>query len=213
MGILSRKTENYGPRRTPRAGAKLEPAMSPEEQSQLCAIIASRRPRTMVEWGSGGSTIVVPGNFSFIETYVSVEHNAQWHEKVKSASEDPRVVHVLAPPADHAPEPPMFKQGKGKTLPEYVAWSDRCEREPDIMQAYVDSPFQHVEHPDLFLVDGRARRFCIERAWAALKPGGVMVVHDAQRDEYIEKIDEVCGDHAHWMVPWSRGQICVAGKA
>ncbi len=212
MGLFSRSKDNASTRATPGVTPALEPAMSAEEQSQLCAILATRRPRTVIEWGSGGSTLLLPATFDFIETYVSVEHNAAWHERVVQHSSDDRVTHLLVPPVGSAPEPEMFEGGKGKTSPAYVAWSDRGEREPEIMADYVAAPFEHVPHPDLVLIDGRARRFCIERAWAALRSGGVMVVHDAQREQYIEVIDAQCGRAAHWFVPWSRGQICVAAK-
>ncbi|MBV1862124.1 MAG: class I SAM-dependent methyltransferase [Nannocystaceae bacterium] len=212
MGFLSRKTEGESSRATPSARPALEPAMGLEEQSQLCAIYATRRPKTAVEFGSGGSTLLIPGAFDFIETYISVEHNEMWHKQVQEHSKDTRVKHLFEPPASHAPEPAMFKDGKGKTLPEYVAWSERCEREPEIMASYVAAPYALVQHPDLILVDGRARRYCIETAWEALKPGGVLVVHDSQREEYIKVIDEVCGDRAHWLVPFTRGQVCVAAK-
>ncbi len=186
--------------------------MGPQEQSQLCAIYATRRPKTAVEYGSGGSTLLIPETFDFIETYISVEHNATWHKQVQEHSEDARVKHLFAPPASHAPEPAMFLRGKGKTLPEYVAWSERCEREPEIMASYVAAPYALVEHPELIVVDGRARRYCIETGWAALSPGGVLVVHDAQREDIIAVIDEVCGDRAHWLVPFTRGQVCVATR-
>jgi len=44
---------------------------------------------------------------------------------------------------------------------------------------------------DLILVDGLARPDCIRAAPAYLKPGGLLVIDDAQRPEYREAIDGI----------------------
>ncbi|MEM6290435.1 MAG: hypothetical protein AAGA54_04190 [Myxococcota bacterium] len=214
MALFSRKRDPEGP---PRGGLGRElafpPAMSPEEQSQVSAVFAAVRPARVIEWGSGGSTLLLPALYDTIEQYVSVEHNKAWHARVEQHIDASRVEVLFRPPAEADPEPPMFKEGgKGKTLPEYAEWSDRAERDRSIMASYIDAPFERIATPDLTLVDGRARRFCIEAAWSALPSGGVLVVHDAQRGQYIEKIEEVCDGRAEWMLPWSRGQVCVARK-
>lgn len=187
-------------------------AMHPAEFSQLVAVYAATAPKTVVEWGSGGSTIAIPAKFSCIEHYVSIEHNEAWYERVSKKSEDPRVVTLHRPPISSDPEPAMFEQGKGKTRAEYVEWSDRCEVDRSILADYVDAPFEQHEQFDLAFVDGRARVFCIERAWAALRSGGVLVVHDSQRETYKAALRKLDGAHTHWLDPWERGQVCVTHK-
>lgn len=49
--------------------------------------------------------------------------------------------------------------------------------------AYVE-PFKTQGPFDVVLVDGKRRPDCIEAAKTMLKPGGVILLHDAQREEY-----------------------------
>lgn len=186
--------------------------MHPAEFSQLVAVVAAVRPRTMVEWGSGGSTLAIPNTFESIERYISVEHNEGWHQRVTAIVTDPRVTALHRPPHASDPEPEMFGPKGGKTRPEYVDWCARCESDPALMKDYVEAPFSEVDDIDLAFVDGRARVFCIARAWDALRPGGVLVVHDAQRDICKDAVRKLDGVEPVWLEPWSRGQICVAAR-
>ncbi len=188
---------------------ELPAAMGPEELSALTAVYAAVAPARVVEWGSGGSTKAMLSRFAGIERYVSVEHNEMWHARVAQRVADSRLELLHRPPADTAPEPEMFEKSGGKVRAEYVAWAERCENEPEILADYVagpgDGPF------DLAFVDGRARVFCIAAGFAALRSGGVLVLHDAQRDAYHSAM-RACGDPV-FVEPWSRGQICIVRKS
>src|SRR5436190_21746291 len=107
--------------------------MDPVELSQLRAIIETLAPRVCLEWGSGGSTQTLLNSFPFIEEYVSVEHNREWHDKVKAQVTDPRLrlFHVAAD------KPPEFAKPSQKQL---EAWDLRAELEPDVMASYVGLP-------------------------------------------------------------------------
>ena len=189
----------------------LPAAMHPIEFSQLEAIYAAVAPRRVVEWGSGGSTKAVPARFDCIERYVSVEHNANWHARVSGKVSDDRVTLLLQPPAAHDPEPEMFAGRKGQIRPEYVEWTNRCEEDRSVLVEYVEAPSQHVDACDLAFIDGRARNHCIPFAWALLRAGGVLVVHDAQRDLYRPALQSL-GPAPRWLDPWVRGQICIVRK-
>ena len=47
--------------------------------------------------------------------------------------------------------------------------------------------------------------------WGLLAPGGVLVVHDAQRDRYRSALMGL-GPEPCWLDPWVQGQICVVRK-
>ena len=207
-GILSR----LGLTDTPHEAAgdpELPAAMHPIEFSQLLAVIETLAPRRVVEWGSGGSTLAFPRRSPSIERWLSVEHNAAWHERVRGKVDDARVVLELRLPTE--PEPEMFDEGGSTVRPEYVAWAQRCEDEPAILRDYVSCVREHFDELDLAFVDGRARVHCIAAGFALLREGGMLVVHDAQRDIYRAALEGL-GPKPRWLDPWVVGQVCLVRK-
>lgn len=202
LGLARSPTETSGE-------PELPAALHPIEFSQLEAIIAATGPRTVVEWGSGGTTVAVPRRFPEIERYVSVEHNATWHERVSALVDASRVTVEFRPPSAADPEPDMF-DGQGRPIPEYAPWADRCEDDRAILEAYIECP-EAAGAFDLAFVDGRARVHCIAMAWTLLGPGGVLVVHDAQRERYRDTLLGL-GPTPRWLDPWVHGQICIVRK-
>ena len=178
--------------------------MDPIELSQLRAIIETLAPRVCLEWGSGGSTQTLLESFPFIERYVSVEHNKEWHDKVKAQVTDPRLslFHV-------APDQPLeLAKPSQKQL---EAWDLRAELTPEVMASYVGLPRTLDLVFDFVLVDGRARNFCVREGYRLLRSGGVLVVHDAQREEYAAVLAEF--PRSVFLTPWRQGQIWFVRKA
>jgi hypothetical protein len=60
-------------------------------------------------------------------------------------------------------------------------------------------------------VDGRARRFCLKAGWDLLRPGGVLVLHDAQRTDYHDVLFSL-GPSPVLLEPWRRGQLALVRK-
>lgn len=212
-GILSRLGLSEPPHEM--AGdPELPAAMHPIEFSQLETVIETLAPKRVVEWGSGGSTRAFPRRFPAIERWVSIEHNRAWHERVRDKVDDPRVTLELRTPVASDPEPEMFDAGGGTTRPEYVAWAQRCEDDRSILAAYVDCARVHfpAAELDLAFVDGRARVHCIALGFALLRDGGMLVVHDAQREIYRDAIESL-GPKPRWLDPWLAGQVCLVRKA
>jgi hypothetical protein len=177
--------------------------MDPVEYSQLRAIIESLAPRVCLEWGSGGSTQTLLTECPFIEEYVSVEHNRAWHDRVKLAVTDPRLrLHYVG--ADHSLALPKPSQK------DIEAWDLRAELEPHIMASYVGLPGTLGKTFDFVLVDGRARNFCVKAGYDLLRSGGVVVVHDAQREEYAPVLRSF--PRPVFLTPWRQGQIWFARK-
>lgn len=49
---------------------------------------------------------------------------------------------------------------------------------------YISTALEDEEGYDLILVDGRERVACLEKSLSALRPGGVIVLDDSEREEY-----------------------------
>ena len=62
-----------------------KPMMDDREIEVLHDLIASRKPRRVLEWGAGSSTIYWTNMFPDIQ-WVSIEHNAGWFKAVRLAA-------------------------------------------------------------------------------------------------------------------------------
>lgn len=178
--------------------------MDPIEHSQVLAALHTLAPKRCLEWGSGGSTQSFLRHCAFIEQWVSVEHDATWVQQVRDAIQDVRLsLHHVAP---DRPLP----AGKHSEA-EMNAWNARAEHEPELMSSYVGKPRSLGGAPfDFVLVDGRARRFCIQEGFALLRSGGLLILHDAQRTDYHDAL-QAQGAHV-FLTPWKQGQVCLLRK-
>ncbi len=178
------------------------------ELAQLLDIVLPLRPRRVLEWGSGGSTAMFLSRVPSIELLVSIENDAAWYERVREAIDDPRLQLFLVGP--NHPPPSTTGLSPKAARAALSAFHLRCEREPELMHDYVARPKTLGHRFDLVLVDGRARSFCIAAGWDLLEPGGVLLLHDAQRPEYKEAMLRL--GSPQWLEPWHQGQLCVARK-
>lgn len=107
--------------------------------------------KTMLEWGSGGST---PFFAQYAKHMVSVEHDPAWFAKVQAPEKVRRFLvepNLVVPPAEST----------------YAAYKD-----------YVDKPLSLGLKYDVVLIDGRARLACALKVIPHLAPGGVVFIHD-----------------------------------
>lgn len=181
--------------------------MDPVEYSQIAAALTALQPKRFLEWGSGGSTIDFLKRYSSIETLASIEHHPLWYEKVKAAVSDPRLSYFLKEPTSPEPDRQFFGLYRGARQ----AWRRRAENDRSVFKDYIEHPTTLDIRFDCIFVDGRARKFCIEIGWEILEPGGMMIVHDAQRAEYHETIARM--GKPLYLSPWRRGQVCLLPKA
>jgi len=172
------------------------------ELSQLFAVVEAVAPRRCLEWGSGGSTRALLEACPFIERYVSVEHDPTWHAEVTASVTDPRLSYHLVPP--DVPHPDR------KDRRAVIAWEARAEEQPEMFASYVGLPRTLGLRFDFVLVDGRARGFCLEEGWQLLDPGGVILLHDAQREQYQPTLRAL--GRAVFLEPWKQGQIAFVRK-
>ncbi len=138
-------------------------------------------PESVVfEFGSGGSTLYF---LSRVKHLVSVEHDEDWYAKVKYTLDEDRTqnseYYLEAPisnPAGNNPGPcPFGYEGSGSPGMTFYSYASKIDR-------YDDNSF------DLVMVDGRARNACLWHARRKIKPGGYLVLDNAEREEYSAAI-------------------------
>jgi len=142
-----------------------QPWMRCRELDVLDELLASLAPRRCLEWGAGYSTLYFPERLDAGATWLAVEHDRDWSRRIAAlvVRHGTTVAHV---PADRQPWSDPEGEGTLADLAAYVAYPAGR------------GPF------DFILVDGRARPACWERAPSLLAPGGVIVLHDANRERY-----------------------------
>ena len=118
---------------------------------------------SVLEWGSGGST----EHFSKFMTdnditydWVSLEYNRKWFDKVVERD---------------IPNTKIVLFDVGNTNLKQVKTN---------MDKYVEYPLSLGKKFDLVLVDGRKRRRCLINTSSVVKPGGIVLLHDADRKYY-----------------------------
>lgn len=194
-------TKLFGRKSDKSAGLRVY--MDPIEFSQILTILDTLRARRVLEWGAGGSGKALLEACPYVERYVSIEHHEAWYERVKEHSRDPRLELVFVPPNQPVDKP-------DPTPEELIAWDARAEVEPAILADYVAHPRSLGIDFDAVLVDGRARRLCCAEGFELLRPGGVLILHDAQREQHHSAI-EALGD-VRFLEPWKQGQVAFVRK-
>lgn len=124
-------------------------------------------PLSVLEWGSGGSTVYFTKflrDRSIPYQWYSIEYNKVWFKKVTEAIGGNGTNDTLVQLFDVGNT--KLKQ-RNTPMDDYVGWASS-----------LGIKF------DLILVDGRKRRRCLLEAAKLLFPGGLVVLHDAQREYY-----------------------------
>jgi Methyltransferase domain len=132
-------------------------------------ILGFLRPGTrMLEWGAGGSTVWLAQNLPTGATLTSIEHDPKWFHTVHDHIGDAPQVRLLLREATG----PL---GTNATI---------AEEDSTPLRSFVHAV--EGEQFDLIMVDGNARDACLRQAKTLLAPGGIVMLHDAQRAWYDE---------------------------
>lgn len=132
------------------------------------------------EYGSGGSTLFWLKHHA---QCTSVEHDARWCAAVRERVGDcERLDYRLVPP-EHKP----VNDIRDPTDPHAY-----CSADPLLAQFIFEKYVNQIDvfpdrHFDVVLVDGRARPSCLMRGAAKVKPGGLLILDNAERDYYTER--------------------------
>ncbi len=119
----------------------------------------------VLEWGSGGSTVHFTDflkNRGISYKWLSLEYNKKWYDEIhglKFADPDTKII--------------LFDAG-----------NNELKQRQTSMDEYVNYPKTLGAKYDFILVDGRKRRRCLVEARGLISPGGVVVLHDAERKYY-----------------------------
>ena len=137
------------------------------------------------EYGGGGSTLFFCKRASFVAT---VEHDGQWFDILTQKVKEKNLRNWEGffipgePVTDGSPprpsDPNAFRSG-GKGFE-----NQSFEKYAKAIIRYPPASF------DLILVDGRARPACIQQALSQLRPGGLLVVDNAERDYYTAAFED-----------------------
>lgn len=142
----------------------VEMLMEPAEPGFIYGLLPE--DGTLVEWGCGGSTIYFLDNLKESQYLVSIEHNAEWYEKVSEMIKDhpniDRHVFLFIPP-------------DGVTNNYYA----RPEEEmPCGLNEYICFDIDTIKQADVFLVDGIARGPTAAFLATVTKPEAHVIIHD-----------------------------------
>ena len=131
---------------------------------------------TALEWGSGNSTLYFSSFLQAGSHWHALEHNQEWSGIVQRRIHESQRQDVSL-----------------HTVPNNTAFNDGVD------DGDFSSFYDYVLHPldlncffDFILVDGRARVDCMRLGWKLLKDDGIMVLHDAQRQEYQHGVPKDC---------------------
>ena len=123
---------------------------------------------TALEWGSGGSTLRFSGLMPAGSTWLAVEHQGGWYKRVRRA---------LSQRGLQGVEVHLVKPDKPYT-------EGTVDGDAQTFESYIRLPSTRNLSFNFVLLDGRSRIACARSAWSMLRADGIMVLHDAQREQY-----------------------------
>ena len=140
------------------------------------------------EWGSGFSTVYyaqyLKKNGVFLQWY-AIDNNKVWHDKVAAMVRDKGLGACVSL---YLKEflPFLMKPDWGKIPPPCGVFAPKTDNEFD----YINFPKTLAEKFDIVVIDARFRRRCLQVAKEVLAPGGVIVLHDAQKPHYHQGLED-----------------------
>jgi predicted O-methyltransferase YrrM len=146
------------------SGHRDTPWMRPYEEDLLRELLTALQPARALEWGGGLSTLQFPALLAPTARWTAVEHDTTWAAQLARMIKRPGVQ------VKHVPANSATVTGDG-TAAEFANYLDA---------GAADGPY------DFIFIDGRARAACVTRAYDLLTPTGIVVLHDANRDAYLD---------------------------
>lgn len=144
------------------------------------------RDAAVFEWGVGGSTVFFAHR---VKELVSVEHDEEWAKSTAEAMTAHANFHwklLVCPPAPRGPSSdadPADPDSYASAAPAYRGLS--FEGYAAAIDRFPDDYFKIV------IVDGRCRPSCAMHGMPKVKPGGYLLVDDADRPRYARVWEEM----------------------
>lgn len=184
----------------------VKPWMTDTELGVIEELLNKVQPQNSLEWGAGYSTIYFPRFLTSTAKWIAVEHNKQWADKISNILGLKPVFFLIK---DHSMHQFFLRSKFLAVIPEALKWlvfSSKWRSNPEIKIVYISpnksflhapleegtySDFEdYINFPDKYkyfdfiLIDGRARKDCLIKAYEILKENGIVVLHDANRKYY-----------------------------
>ena len=168
-------TSNIDPDRSALRDAA--PWITFQAREWLHEYLARNKNPIAFEYGSGGSTVFLAER---AQRLISVEHDPAWYRAVSHSLAAQRIVNC---------EYILVAPGSAPAVNSDVAdpESFRSAVYPDMsFQAYVKTINAFPEGCfGVILIDGRARPSCIRYARKKVKPGGILILDNSEREHYV----------------------------
>lgn len=135
------------------------------------------RNMIVFEYSSGGSTIFFS---KWVKKLISVEHDPMWYQRISNTlgrKNISNVKYLLLEPHFAPDGKSDFTDPQSFASREYPNMS--FEAYVKSIDAFPDKSF------DLVFIDGRARPSCIYHALDKVRPGGVLMLDNSERDYYL----------------------------
>lgn len=141
-----------------------------DSADRVTEFLADRPDARVFEWGSGASTLWLAARSGSVH---SVEHHAGWAGQLAPRLPANVTLTTVEPTASSRPVVGSAKPGhRGLDFAAYVAAIDDVEGDFDVI-----------------VIDGRAREACLARAVDRLRPDGMIVFDNVDRQRYVAAID------------------------
>jgi hypothetical protein len=169
--------------------------MTEKEVSKIEKYIKSED--TVLEWGSGGSTLYFP---NMVKKYVSIEHDINWYDKIKpDTSWNVDFYHVPIPKdnsklkldalLDEHSHFAHLMAGDTQVIDGITYWPTRERYDWHCGIDYIKKPLSLSDDKyDIVIVDGRCRAMCAYLATHILKDDGYLLFHDFVPRKYYHGI-------------------------
>ena len=150
------------------------PWMKTKEFDIITEIITRLNPKYCFEWGSGYSTLLLPSLLPDMVSWYSLEHHKEWYQFISEKNTDPRVSVAWVEPDDK------------EYMSRVSKYDAKKEGLYDDFKTYIEYPGTLNRKFDFIFIDGRARKECLKKAFDLVSDTGIVIVHDANRDDYFE---------------------------
>ena len=133
---------------------------------------------SVFEWGGGGSTLWFADHAARVTT---VEHDRGWYGALEQATAN--LATSVWTPIVCEPDP-VSRPDAGGIL-NGVGYSYSSALHPGTFEDYARAIDRFSDATfDVVLVDGRARQSCLAHGVPKVRPGGILILDDAERERY-----------------------------
>jgi len=136
----------------------------------------------VLEWGAGRSTFFYPEYLLSIDrdfSWRAMENSTEWHQICTAKLSETQLKHKVQ--IDCFNFPPFWDLDGYSPDPSLLA--AEYDNNPNV-ESYVNYPLSLETKFDLIVIDGRFRRKCLVTSREVIAPGGLVVLHDAQKVHY-----------------------------